>query len=70
MLFGKASLAAGKATLAKLRECVLQDETEQVVKHIQTFFQDVFLDGYNENKNKSSLSRYNFNRSFFKIFGV
>lgn len=50
MLFGKASLAAGKATLAKLRECVLQDETEQVVKHIQTFFQEVFLDGYNENK--------------------
>ena len=26
-------------------ESVLQDETEQVVKHIQTFLQEVFLDG-------------------------
>lgn len=39
------SMLFGKATLAKLGECVLQDETEQVVKHIQTFLQEVFLDG-------------------------
>lgn len=29
---------------AKLRECVISVETKEVVKHIQTFLQEVFLD--------------------------